>query len=284
MARTLTPAAATRERNARKGRADRPPPALSSAADMPSIAGEGLADARQGSSLAAIVRAAARQALASVRDPSVVFVFTAGGNPERATPDATLVAAREAQALCPRCRNPVGVRFSAPGRLTAQCARCNDREAFSAPDVVMQRFPALRAVVSRDFELIPAPAVAASGVAALVAEGARSGRLLLLESPDSPPLWLVPRPGAFAGVRALDGAWLEHTLAGSSAVVDYQHGVAEVLDVLRADPAASAILIRPASLQQIERTAREGLLMPPKSTFFTPKLRTGMVLRPLDGA
>ena len=144
--------------------------------------------------------------------------------------------------------------------------------------------PALRAVVSRDFELIPAPAVAASGVAALVAEGARSGRLLLLESPDSPPLWLVPRPGAFAGVRALDGAWLEHTLAGSSAVVDYQHGVAEVLDVLRADPAASAILIRPASLQQIERTAREGLLMPPKSTFFTPKLRTGMVLRPLDGA
>ena len=50
--------------------------------------------------------------------------------------------------LCPRCRNPVGVRFSAPGRLTAQCARCNDREAFSAPDVVMQRFPALRAVVA----------------------------------------------------------------------------------------------------------------------------------------
>jgi hypothetical protein len=49
--------------------------------------------------------------------------------------------------LCPRCRNPVAVRFSAPGRLTAQCGRCNDREAFSTPDVLMQRVPALRALL-----------------------------------------------------------------------------------------------------------------------------------------
>lgn len=60
--------------------------------------------------------------------------------------------------LCPRCRNPVAVRFSAPGRLTAQCGRCNDREAFSAPDVVMQRFPALRALVA-----YPPDAAAAQG-------------------------------------------------------------------------------------------------------------------------
>ena len=42
----------------------------------------------------------------------------------------------------------------------------------------------------------------------------------------------------------------------------------------------AAILIRPTSLAEIQRTAREGLLMPPKSTFFTPKLRTGLVIRP----
>ena len=36
------------------------------------------------------------------------------------------------------------------------------------------------------------------------------------------------------------------------------------------------------SVAEIERTVREGALMPPKSTFFTPKLRTGLVLRPLD--
>jgi uncharacterized protein (DUF1015 family) len=35
------------------------------------------------------------------------------------------------------------------------------------------------------------------------------------------------------------------------------------------------------SLHEIRRTADEHLLMPPKSTFFTPKLRTGLVMRPL---
>jgi uncharacterized protein (DUF1015 family) len=44
----------------------------------------------------------------------------------------------------------------------------------------------------------------------------------------------------------------------------------------------AGILIRPTSIEEIIRTAREGLLMPPKSTFFTPKLRTGFVVRPLD--
>ncbi len=46
--------------------------------------------------------------------------------------------------------------------------------------------------------------------------------------------------------------------------------------------ATAAVLIRPVSVAEIERTAREGVLMPPKSTFFTPKLRTGFVIRPLD--
>ncbi len=47
------------------------------------------------------------------------------------------------------------------------------------------------------------------------------------------------------------------------------------------DTVTAAVLIRPVGVDEIERTAREGLLMPPKSTFFTPKLLTGLVLRPL---
>jgi uncharacterized protein (DUF1015 family) len=45
---------------------------------------------------------------------------------------------------------------------------------------------------------------------------------------------------------------------------------------------AAGVLIRPTGIDEIRRTAHEGLLMPPKSTFFTPKLRTGLVIRPLD--
>lgn len=95
--------------------------------------------------------------------------------------------------------------------------------------------------------------------------------------------WLTPKPGAFDGVRALDGVWLEHLLEGTTASVDYQHGVTELRQLIDADPTiAAAVMIRPVSVAEIERTAREGLLMPPKSTFFTPKLRTGLVIRPLD--
>ena len=81
-------------------------------------------------------------------------------------------------------------------------------------------------------------------------------------------------------MRALDGAWLETALADVPLTVTYQHGLAETLaEVDAGRAAAAAVLIRPVSVAEIERTAREGLLMPPKSTFFTPKLKTGFVLR-----
>ncbi len=60
--------------------------------------------------------------------------------------------------LCQRCRNPVSVRFTAPGRLTAQCSRCGDREAFSVPEIVSQRFGSVRALMS-----YPPEAAAAQG-------------------------------------------------------------------------------------------------------------------------
>ena len=57
--------------------------------------------------------------------------------------------------------------------------------------------------------------------------------------------------------------------------MSYQHGVQNVLDLLAAGDADAAVLIRPTGIDEIRRTATEHLLMPPKSTFFTPKLRTG---------
>jgi uncharacterized protein (DUF1015 family) len=80
-------------------------------------------------------------------------------------------------------------------------------------------------------------------------------------------------------VRSLDGAWLEHVLAEVAHSVTYQHGVTNVVEAVTSGAATGAVLIRPVSVAEIERTAREGLLMPPKSTFFTPKLRTGLVIR-----
>ena len=110
----------------------------------------------------------------------------------------------------------------------------------------------------------------------------RRDALCLVDS-DGNCSWLSPKPGAFAGVRSLDGVWLEHLLDATPATVAYQHGVNELQTLMASDPTITAsVLIRPVTVTEIERTAREGVLMPPKSTFFTPKLRTGLVIRPLD--
>ena len=105
--------------------------------------------------------------------------------------------------------------------------------------------------------------------------------VLCLVAANGSAQWLSPRPGAFDSVRALDGAWLEHALADLDHRVAYQHGVDHVVDAVTSNAAVAAVLIRPVSVAEIERTAREGALMPPKSTFFTPKLRTGLVIRSL---
>ena len=91
--------------------------------------------------------------------------------------------------------------------------------------------------------------------------------------------WLTPIAQKFAGVRNLDSAYLEYALSSVQHEVRYQHGVTEVQHELSTSDATAAILIRPVSVAEIQRTANEGLLMPPKSTFFSPKLRTGFVLR-----
>ena len=105
---------------------------------------------------------------------------------------------------------------------------------------------------------------------------------LCLVDPDGSGTYLTPVEDSFRGIRDLDSARLEHALGDMISRVSYQHGVDDVLARLADGTASAAILIRPVSLQEIRRTADTGELMPPKSTFFTPKLLTGMVWRPLD--
>jgi uncharacterized protein (DUF1015 family) len=134
----------------------------------------------------------------------------------------------------------------------------------------------LARALSRSFELLPTERPSAAALADLHQQG-----FLILVSNDA--AWqMQPRPGRFDGVRALDGGWLETALADIPLTVTYQHGLAETLDEVDSGRATAAVLIRPVSVAEIERTAREGLLMPPKSTFFTPKLKTGFVIRSLQ--
>ena len=131
--------------------------------------------------------------------------------------------------------------------------------------------------LASSFTITDAPPISASTLATMDKDGC-----LCFIDGDLKTKWLTPRADAFDGIRSLDSARLEHALRDLSHTVSFQHGVVEVVDVLSQQQANAAILIRPVSVAEIKRTATEGILMPPKSTFFTPKLRTGFVIRELN--
>jgi uncharacterized protein (DUF1015 family) len=64
--------------------------------------------------------------------------------------------------------------------------------------------------------------------------------------------------------------------------VMHRHSVAEALEALRDGEGEAAFLLRPVTVAQIDEWANARRRMPPKTTFFSPKPRTGMVFRSLD--
>jgi uncharacterized protein (DUF1015 family) len=112
-------------------------------------------------------------------------------------------------------------------------------------------------------------------------EMARSAAIALVTDSSEVELF-VPRDDANLGDRDLDGARLEQAFASLDHTVAYQHGVEHVVKAVRSGEATAGILIRPVPFDEIVRTAERGDLMPPKSTFFTPKLLTGLVIRQME--
>jgi uncharacterized protein (DUF1015 family) len=96
--------------------------------------------------------------------------------------------------------------------------------------------------------------------------------------------WLLqPLPRLLdAAQDELDTTRLAVALADLGHVeVVYQPGAVEARRAVDQALAEAAVLVRPVSIAQIARTAHGGRRMAPKSTFFHPKPRTGMVFREL---
>ncbi len=64
--------------------------------------------------------------------------------------------------------------------------------------------------------------------------------------------------------------------------VMHRHSVGEAMEALANGDGQAAFLLRPVTVKQIDEWANERRRMPPKTTFFSPKPRTGMVFRSLD--
>jgi hypothetical protein len=65
--------------------------------------------------------------------------------------------------------------------------------------------------------------------------------------------------------------------------VSYQPSWHQAVNAMRKGEAQAALLLRPATVDDIAHVARQRDRMPPKTTFFHPKPRTGMVFRPVRG-
>ncbi|MGI9079913.1 MAG: DUF1015 family protein [Acidimicrobiales bacterium] len=96
--------------------------------------------------------------------------------------------------------------------------------------------------------------------------------------------WLA-RPSASDGDDGgsePDAALLDRVLTTWPAhTTEYLHRAGDVAEAVASGRAQVGLLLRPATVEQIAGTARAGRRMPPKTTFFRPKPRTGMVFRRL---
>lgn len=119
-----------------------------------------------------------------------------------------------------------------------------------------------------------------------------SGRRLNLRLRDPGSLERL-LPGRSEAYRNLDAAILErvvfHDLLGmSSQDVEAKRGLAYARTVAHAREAVAdgsaqaAFILRATPIDQVRAVAAAGETMPPKSTFFHPKLLTGMVFNPLS--
>ncbi len=62
----------------------------------------------------------------------------------------------------------------------------------------------------------------------------------------------------------------------------YARDTAEAVAMVRSGEYQAAFVMRPTPVRQVRELAAEGENMPPKSTFFYPKLLTGLLFNPLD--
>jgi len=124
-------------------------------------------------------------------------------------------------------------------------------------------------------------------------------RTACLVADRSRVLTLLLRPGALldrlpslaqsSAVQDLDVARVESLVvkevlgAGTSTpVVRYVADAKEALRMVQHGGAAVAVLLNPTKVEQVFAVADAGDVMPPKSTYFVPKVPSGLVLRPVD--
>jgi uncharacterized protein (DUF1015 family) len=121
-----------------------------------------------------------------------------------------------------------------------------------------------------------------SGFAAVLTDGDDT---YLISAPDRERMHELLAPGEPAALADLDVTVLHRLfvervwqLVDSAETVGYAHSIGEAVAQARAS-AGTAVLLRPTPVSAVSAVAAAGARMPRKSTLFTPKPASGLVMR-----
>ena len=98
----------------------------------------------------------------------------------------------------------------------------------------------------------------------------------------------LTRPDDGLDTRVLEDLILRGALGMTDDDIDHKHGLdyskntADAVDAVLTGRADAAFYMRGIPVEQIQRVAATGENMPPKSTYFYPKIPTGLVFNPLE--
>jgi uncharacterized protein (DUF1015 family) len=106
------------------------------------------------------------------------------------------------------------------------------------------------------------------------------GREMQQLAPQHSPAW---RGLAVSLLHVLVLGKLVPASIGCQPECKYVHLLQEALDAVVRKECAMAVLVPPATMQHVEQIAGNLEKMPPKSTYFYPKLLSGLVFNPLSG-
>ncbi len=120
------------------------------------------------------------------------------------------------------------------------------------------------------------------------------GRALTLLTPLEPGIftglltgqtqaWARLAPCVFLDVLLTPGLGMDQQKAESRGLLSYPRDAAEAIDAVRSGGHDAAFLLRAVSMADMTEAARAGERLPPKSTYFFPKVAAGIVLNSLAG-
>jgi uncharacterized protein (DUF1015 family) len=105
------------------------------------------------------------------------------------------------------------------------------------------------------------------------------GRVLRLRPRPAALEWLADLPAVIRelDVALFDAAILGPVLGREPGALDFTHDDDDAVDAVTARRAGAAFLLTPPTLAQVRAVCLAGEVMPEKSTYFYPKLATGLV-------